>query len=149
MDAAIAAVLRQAAAAIGEPDRAAQVERVACEARAGDLAYLSGDDSDDSDDDAWEYAACPDAEQRFEAVESALAYRYASSRSEDADVDAVAFVSSPAPRASSESTSREFPITTYTSLIHTSSSCPSNEATKTRSSSSLNMCVASTASYAS
>ena len=51
MDAAIAAVLRQAAAAIGEPDRAAHVERVACEARAGDLAYLSGDDSDDSDDD--------------------------------------------------------------------------------------------------
>ena len=38
---AIAAVLRQAALAIGEPDRAAQVERVACEARAGDLAYLS------------------------------------------------------------------------------------------------------------
>ena len=73
MDQAIAAVLRQAAAAIGEPDRAAQVVRVASEARAGDLAYLSGDDSDDSDDDAWEYAACPDAEQRFEAVESALA----------------------------------------------------------------------------
>ena len=90
MDQAIAAVLRQAAAAIGEPDRAAQVERVACEARAGDLAYLSGDDSDDSDDDAWEYAACPDAEQRFEAVESALAYRYVSSTFQDADVDAVA-----------------------------------------------------------
>ena len=90
MDAAIAAVLRQAALAIGEPDRAAQVERVACEARAGDLAYLSGDDSDDSDDDAWEYAACPDAEQRFEAVESALAYRYASSTFQDADLDAVA-----------------------------------------------------------
>ncbi len=89
MDAAIAAVLRQAAAAIGEPDRAAHVERVACEAR-GDLAYLSGDDSDDSDADDWEYAACPDAEQRFEAVESALAYRYASSRSQDADLDAVA-----------------------------------------------------------
>ena len=47
MDAAIAAVLRQAAAAIGEPARAAQVVRVASEARAGDLAYLSGDDSDD------------------------------------------------------------------------------------------------------
>ena len=90
MDAAIAAVLRQAALAIGEPDRAAQVERVACEARAGDLAYLSGDDSDDSDDDAWEYAACPDAEQRFEAVESALAYRYTSSTFRDADLDAVA-----------------------------------------------------------
>ena len=90
MDAAIAAVLRQAAAAIGEPDRAAQVERVACEARAGDLAYLSGDDSDDSDDDAWEYAACPDAEQRFEAVESALAHRYTSSTFQDADLDAVA-----------------------------------------------------------
>ena len=90
MDAAIAAVLRQAAAAIGEPDRAAQVKRVAVEARAGDLAYLSGDDSDDSDDDAWEYAACPDAEQRFEAVESALAYRYASSTFQDADLDAVA-----------------------------------------------------------
>ena len=90
MDAAIAAVLRQAAAAIGEPERAAQVLRVASEARAGDLAYLSGDDSDDSDDDGWEYAACPDAEQRFEAVEVALANRYASSTSQDADVDAVA-----------------------------------------------------------
>ena len=78
MDAAIAAVLRQAAAAIGEPERAAQVLRVASEARAGDLAYLSGDDSDDSEDDGWEYAACPDAEQRFEAVEVALANRYAS-----------------------------------------------------------------------
>ena len=89
MDAAIAAVLRQAAAAIGEPERAAHVERVASEAR-GDLAYLSGDDSDDSDDDGWEYAACPDAEQRFEAVESALAYRYASSTFQDADLDAVA-----------------------------------------------------------
>ena len=89
MDAAIAAVLRQAAAAIGEPERAAQVVRVASEAR-GDLAYLSGDDSDDSDDDGWEYAACPDAEQRFEAVESALAYRYASSTFQDADLDAVA-----------------------------------------------------------
>ena len=89
MDAAIAAVLRQAAAAIGEPDRAAQVERVACEARAA-TSRLSGDDSDDSDDDAWEYAACPDAEQRFEAVESALANRYTSSTFQDADLDAVA-----------------------------------------------------------
>ena len=89
MDATIAAVLRQAAAAIGEPDRAAHVERVACEARAGDLAYLSGEDSDESDDDGWEYAACPDAEQRFEAVESALANRYASSTVQDADLDAV------------------------------------------------------------
>ena len=100
MDQAIAAVLRQAAAAIGEPGRAEEVNRVACEARAGDLAYLSGDDSDDSDDDAWEYAACPDAEQRFEAVESALAYRYASSWSQDADLDAVAhFAARSAPSA--------------------------------------------------
>ena len=90
MDQAIAAVLRQAAAAIGEPDRAAQVKRVAAEARAGDLAYLSGDDSDDSDDDGWEYAACTDAEQRFEAVEFALATRYTSSTFQDADLDAVA-----------------------------------------------------------
>ena len=66
MDAAIAAVLRQAAWPSVSPT-APRVERVACEARANDLAYLSGDDSDDSDDDAWEYAACPDAEQRFEA----------------------------------------------------------------------------------
>ena len=90
MDQAIAAVLRQAAAAIGEPDRAAQVVRVASEAREGDLAYLSGDDSDESDDDVWEYDGCTNEMQRFEAVESALAYRYTSSTFRDADLDAVA-----------------------------------------------------------
>ena len=90
MDAAIAGLLRQAAAAIGEPNRAEQVKRVACEARAGDLAYLGGDDSDDSDDDAWEYDGCTNEMQRFEAVEFALATRYTSSTFRDADLDAVA-----------------------------------------------------------
>lgn len=91
MDLDIANVLRQAAAAIGEPDRAAAILGAAVEARAGDVAYLSGDDSDESDDDEWEYAVCPDAERRFAEVEFALATRYSSSkRQENAGLDAVA-----------------------------------------------------------